>query len=172
MNQFQNLLTPEFKQIFNDAIDTLLDPSGGLVSPCLIRYGGTPSSQTICNNCIFDTISQVSSNIYNSSGPQPFIDGSICPVCLGAGLINGGIATKEEVINLAVIVDMKSFINVADTVNIGNNAIQTISSIVLLPKLQNAIEIVVDGSAYQKATQPQICGLSDHKYVIMVWRQK
>lgn len=172
MNNFQNLLNADFKQIFNDAIDSLLDQSSGLVNPCTLRYGGTPSSQTVCNNCIFDTISQVSSNIYNGSGPQPFNDGGVCPVCLGIGLINGGISTSEEVVNLAVIIDKRSFINVSDLVNVSNNSIQTISKLDLLPKLDNAIEMIVHGSAYQKAAEPQLCGLSDHRYVVILWRQK
>ena len=172
MNPFQNILSKELQQTFNDAIDSLIDPVSGLVNPCILRYGGTPSNQTVCYNCILDTISRVSSNMYNGTGPKPFPDYSICPVCLGFGLINGGISTSEETINLAVIMNAKSFINVADTVDIGNNVIQTISKIDLLSKLNNAIELYLGENSYQKMADPQLCGFGEYKYITMLWKQK
>jgi len=171
MNMFKNIITAEFKQLYNDAIDALLDPSSGLVNPCIIRYGNNPSESSLCNNCIFDSISHLSSNVYNNTGPMPFAEGGVCPVCLGKGLINSGIITKQETVNIAVIVDAKSFINVADITNIRSNVIQTICSINLMNKLQNAVDIVVHGIAYQKMAAAQPCGLAEHKYISMLWKE-
>lgn len=173
MNPFSNILTDQFKQIYNDAIDSIIDPSTGLVQTCIIRYASAPSSETLCNNCIYDNISKISSNIYNSFGPKPFPDGGICPVCIGAGIIIGGISnTVSETIKLAVIIDSKKFINVADTANINNVTIQTVCKADLLNKLHNAVELELHGSTYQRISEPQYCGLSDHRYITILWSSK
>ena len=36
-NPFNNIITPEFKNIFDQAIDTILSPTG-LVTPCKLVY--------------------------------------------------------------------------------------------------------------------------------------
>lgn len=172
MNPFDNILTPEFTGLFDRAIDTILDSNNGLVNECLIKYAATPSEQVLCSNCIFDSISLLSSNIYNGFGPSPFIDGSMCPVCFGSGYLDSNATpsvTSEEYIKLAVITDLKYFINIADKINISANSIQTISTDDILYKLNNAITLVVNGISYQKSSAPQMCGLSKHKYVIITW---
>lgn len=172
MNPFSNLLTDQFKQIYNDAIDSLLDPGNGLVQSCTLKYGTAPSTEVLCNNCIYDNISKISSNIYNGTGPKSFPDGGICPVCIGAGLIIGNINTISETLKLAVIVDSKKFINIADSVNLNNITIQTVCKADLLNKLHNAIELEVHGSSYQRASEPQYCGLSEHRYITILWSSK
>jgi hypothetical protein len=172
MNPFQNIITSDLKQLYNHAIDAIIDPSNGLVNRCTVRYGGIPSQQTVCNNCLYDSISQLSSNIYNGTGPKPFIDGGVCPVCLGSGSIKGGIITKEEVLNLAVIMDSKYFINIANSINLNNNHIQTICKKNLAGKLSNCLDLVLHGISYQKAGEPQYCGLAEHEYVIILWSVK
>jgi hypothetical protein len=111
----------------------------------------------------------VSSNVYNGSGPKPFPDGGICPVCAGSGQLSSTINEKQETVHIAVITDSKYFINIADALNISPNSIQTIFSIDLLYKLNNAKELIVNNASYQKAGSPQFCGLAEHKYVIMMW---
>lgn len=169
MNPFSHLLTPEFKNLFIQAIDTILDPNSGLVNSCTLEYSGAPTSQTICNNCIYDTISLVSSNIYNGSGPQPFSDGAICPVCEGIGLMPSSGPVASESVSLAVITDSKSFINVSDAVNISSGTIQTLCRIDLLPKLNNAAQLVFNDIKYRRLAMPQTCGLADHQYVVVLW---
>lgn len=172
MNPFDNILTPEFTSLFDRAIDTILDSNNGLVNDCILKYGAVPSEQQLCNNCIFDSISLLSSNIYNGFGPAPFLDGSMCPVCFGSGYLDSSStpsSASEEHIKLAVITDLKYFINIADKVNISSNSIQTISPDNILYKLNNAISLVVNGISYQKSSAPQMCGLSKHKYTIITW---
>lgn len=170
MNPFKQLLTPEFKNLFTQAIDAILDPSSGLVNTCTIKYASSPTEQTLCNNCIYDTISLLSSNIYNGTGPRPFGDGSICPVCEGSGQITSSAgSTTDQVVSLAVITDSKSFINIADSLNISAGTIQTLCRIELLPKLNNATQLVFNGVAYRRLAMPQTCGLADHQYVVMLW---
>lgn len=173
MNPFDTLLTPALKQLYNNAIDALLNPSNGLVQNCILRYLSSPSQQGLCNNCIYDSISKLSSNMYNGTGPKPFSDGGICPVCIGAGLIDGvASSATSEVVRIAVIVDSKKFINIANTVNIDSGIIQTISNKDLIAKLHNAFELEVHNITYQRISEPQHCGLSDHKYITILWKSK
>jgi hypothetical protein len=168
MNPFSNALSTEFKQIFNDAIDAILADSG-LTTECTLIYGNEYNEQTLCDNCILDTISRVSSNIYNGTGPRPFPDNNICPVCLGMGISK---AAKQEIVKLAVIIDNKSFINIGDIAMIGNGVIQTLCGIELSSKISNARTLVLHGSEYQRAGEPRPCGLSEHKYLVTFWRNQ
>lgn len=173
MNPFNTLLTPELKNLYNNAIDALLDPVNGLVQQCTLKYASAPAQSGLCNNCIYDSISQLSSNIYNGTGPKPFTDGGICPVCIGAGLINGIESSAiTEVVKIAVIIDSKKFINIANSINLDPSIIQTISNKDLIGKLHNAIELQVHGSTYRRMNEPQYCGLSDHRYITILWTSK
>lgn len=172
MNPFKNIISSEFTSLFDNAIDAIIDPSSGLVNPCTIVFASNTSETSLCNNCIFDNVSLLSSNMYNGTGPQPFADGGICPICYGSGYVSGQNNQNAETINLAVITDLKYFINIGDYVNINNNSIQTICSEDILPKLNNSIELVFNGIAYQKASPPQMTGLSKHRYAIIIWRPK
>lgn len=177
MNPFSNLITSEFKKLYNDAIDSLLEQKA-LTVPCKLRYISSNKSNNLCNNCVYDPISLLSSNRYNGSGPQPFPENTICPVCLGSGLLSDN--TKEEVIYLAVIFDSKYFLNYSNQlINIASGTVQTISKIETIHKLRNANEIVLDadiegfsGNEYQRVGDPEPCGLGDHKYVVCLWQNK
>jgi hypothetical protein len=166
MNPFSNILSPEFKQLFNDAIDVILADSG-LTTECTLTYNNGYNEESFCDNCVLDTISMVSSNIYNGTGPRPFPDNSVCPICLGMGMSK---SSKKETVKLAVIIDSKSFISVGDIAMIGNGVIQTLCGIELSSKLSNALTLTVHGSEYQRAGEPRPCGLSDHKYIVTFWR--
>ena len=46
MNNFENLLTPQFKELFNNAIDTIVG-NNGLVTSCKLRYSNQSGSQKL-----------------------------------------------------------------------------------------------------------------------------
>lgn len=177
MNPFENIISPEFKKVFNDAIDSLLSQNS-LTVPCNLKYISSNKQQNLCNNCIFDSISLLSSNIYNNTGPQPFPDNTICPVCLGAGVLSDN--TKEETLYLAVIFDSKYFVNYSSkVVNIPAGTIQTLSKIETIHKLRNANSITFDTDIknygnyeYQRVGDPEPCGLGDHHYIATLWQRK
>ena len=56
---FDNLITPEFKKVFKDSIDTLI-AQNSLSVPCTLKYEN--SKRDLCYNCEFDPISQRSAN--------------------------------------------------------------------------------------------------------------
>lgn len=119
------ILNQEFKNIYKNMIDDILNPNG-LTNLCTLYFNN--NNTTYCNNCLFDKSTETSSNVYNGSGPNPFPDYTLCPVCMGSGktLANSTIKT----IHLAVIFDSKSFLNTTPTklVNIPDGAIQTLCS--------------------------------------------
>jgi hypothetical protein len=174
-NPFSNIISPELKTIFNNAIDALLEQNA-LTIPCRLRYSGQQNS-TFCANCVFDAISQLSSNIYNGSGPIPFPEGSICPTCMGMGMI---MSDSSEVISIACLFDSKYFLNWSSkTLNIPAGSIQTICHTTLLPKIRNANDIIVDTNleqygnyTYQRMGDPEPMGFGDNRYIATIWSRK
>lgn len=176
-NVFKSLMTPELKQIYKDGIDAILDQQG-LTVPCLIKYVGA-AAPSHCNNCVYDPISGMSSNMYNGTGPSFFPDGSVCPVCMGNGVISGN-NTASEKVYLAVIFDSKYWLNWSSkTVNIPDGMVQVLCKIELLPKIRNASELVINTDisqygnyAYERAGDPEPAGLYSHDYIISMWKRK
>ena len=82
---FENLITNEFKSLFNNAIDTIISQNA-LSVPCRLKYSGETNT-TLCSNCEYDPISKLSANIYKIGGPASFTNNHICPVCMGMGLV-------------------------------------------------------------------------------------
>ena len=170
---FENVINASFKNLFNDAIDNLIGKNG-LAVPCSLIYDSL--KQQLCNNCKFDQIQGRSANIYNGTGVAPFANHSICPICVGNGLID---MTANETIHLALIFDSKYWFNWnSKTVNIPNNMAQSICNITLLPKIQNAKQIILDTNTsaygdrrYSRVNEPEICGLGSNRYIITMWEK-
>lgn len=174
MNPFNNIISPEIKQLYNYAIEEILSDTG-LTIPCVLYYD-KPSVHSFCNNCVIDPISQVSSNLYNSTGPSPFPENTICPVCGGSGLISG---ESSETLNLAVLFDHKYFIKFVDAtyLNYPNNSIQTICSSSLVKKIRACSKLSLSGTAgqfsyteYRRESDPQPIGFGDSSYIVTLWR--
>lgn len=170
---FENVINNNFKNLFNDAIDNLIGKNG-LAVPCSLIYDSL--KQQLCNNCVFDQIQGRSANVYNGTGVAPFADHSICPICMGNGLID---MTANETVYLALIFDSKYWFNWnSKTVNIPNNMAQSICNITLLPKIQNAKQIILDTNTsaygdrrYSRVNEPEICGLGSNRYIITMWEK-
>jgi hypothetical protein len=168
-----NIITPELKELYKNSIDSLIN-QGGLAVPCSVIYDSLRKES--CNNCFFDPIKNSSSGRYNNTGPAPFADFGICPICNGYGIID---MSDNETIYLSLIFDSKYWMNWGSkTVNISNIAAQSICNISLLPKILNCKEIVLDSSIstnlnrrYVRANDPQICGLGEHRYIITMWEK-
>ena len=173
VNPFESLISPLFKDTFNKAIDALL-ADNALTVPCTLNYGS--SNKSLCNNCIFDPISQRSLNQYNETGPCAFAPNSICPVCNGYGLLD---KSKTESIYLAVLFDSKYWLNIPKNgIEIAKGSIQTICLSSYLNKLRNAtyLEIVeshgVGNKSYERAGDPSLCGFGNTNYCITMWTSK
>jgi hypothetical protein len=172
---FENLITNEFKALFNDAIDTII-AQNGLSVPCRLKYSSETNS-TLCNNCKYDPISKLSSNIYKTGGPVVFPNNHICPVCMGMGLVK---SDSSEILYMSAIFDSKYFVNWStNVVNIPGGMVQTICPITYLPKIRNANEVVFDTNienygnyTYERSGDPMPAGLGDNRYIITMWKRK
>jgi hypothetical protein len=175
MNPFSDTISQHLKNTFNQAIDSLLQ-QGALTIPCKLVYSNT-TNNNLCNNCFYDNISKLSSNLYNNTGPQPFPDNTICPICLGAGLFQNDFT---EIVHMAVIFDSKYFMNWSSkSVQISSGLVQTICNINLMSKILDANEIIFDNSnnninyvSYERAGHPEPCGFGDNRYIITMWKNK
>lgn len=175
---FENLITSQHKEIFNQAIDAIL-AKNALSIPCQLIFGENNTQSNLCNNCRLDPITQLSSNIYNGTGPVSFSEGQICPVCLGAGYTSSSEHTEK--INLGVIFDSKYWLKTSssDIVKIPDGMIQTICSSSLLTKIINAKYLVIDTSiqhpgvySYERDGDPNPCGFGDTNYIFTMWKRK
>lgn len=176
-SKYENLLGQNFNNLFNKAIDTLLDQNG-LSVKCILRYSSPIQLNKLCNNCKYNSSTNTSTGLYLLGGPAPFPEGSICPICMGQGLIMTD-STQEEV-DMMVIFDSKFFINwTTEAIKIPNAFAQTISCISLYPKIKNAHEIILDSSlqsisnqVYERAGDPEPMGLGKNKYILTTWKKK
>ena len=150
MGAFDGIITPEFKQLYKDAITALLEDTA-LTVPCTFVYGDTKFTQ--CPNCEFDAIGNKSANIYKGGGPIAFVQGNICPVCNGKGRKP---TESTETVYLMVLWNYKDWINWDYRTQAPDGMIQTICSISLLPKIKQAKKIIVDG---------QLVGLARHEFI-------
>lgn len=162
------IINQNLKNLFKQQINTILHQQG-LTNPCTLYFTG---STDYCNNCLFDRASNLSSNIYNGTGPVPFDDYTMCPVCMGSGktLLNNTIKQMY----LAVILDSRYFINLSTKlVNITDISLQTICSRNHLQDLQACSYLVIDvdpSKKYEKIDNGTLSGLGDLDYIIMNWR--
>jgi hypothetical protein len=174
---FDNVLSANFHNTFDKAIDTLLHQTG-LSVPCTLKFSSPIQTNKLCNNCVFNNSSNASANVYLTGGPEPFPDGSICPVCMGKGF--SIVDTSQETVNMMVIFDSKYFMNwSSQAVAIPNNMAQSICCISLYPKIKNAYEAVLNSDlldismqTYERTGDPQPMGLGRSKYLLTTWKKK
>jgi hypothetical protein len=162
------IINQDIKNLFKLGINDILS-STGLTNLCTLYYKET---HDYCNNCLFDRSSNMSSNIYNNTGPIPFDDYTMCPVCMGSGqtLLSD---TKKE-LYLAVISDSKYFMGLPNNlVNIQDIALQIVCSKTNIDNLRSCSYLVINADPikkYEKIDNGNLIGLGDLDYIIMNWR--
>jgi len=173
MNNFTGLINNEFKQLFNNAIDALLEPDA-LTVPCKLVFENTKLQD--CPNCVYDPISKKSSNFYQAGGPIKFLDGQICPYCSGVGSLS---FSSEEQVSLGIIKPVFfGFDSIElNNVNFVDGKIQSLCSINLYPKIKNASYIIIDTNIdnitlnrYVREKDPIPVGFGDNSYIITTWK--
>jgi len=121
------------------AYETVVDDiMSGLGVNCELVY--VPIRQS-CANCIFDTLGQKSSNIYNGTGPEPFTDG-LCPYCNGLGF---KLQQVTETIKLRINWSPKPGQNGVPVI-IPEGSIQIIGFLSDLPKVMRTASIKINSS--------------------------
>jgi hypothetical protein len=164
------IISEALKNLYKIQINELLS-SHGLTNQCTLNFNN--GSADYCNNCVYDSISKVSANIYNGSGPQPFPEYTMCPVCMGLGVKKTNAKTKT--IYLAVIFDSKYFINLNSRVaNIPDGTIQTIchKNYTLDIRSSSSLSIsTVPNIFYERIEDVNPVGLGDLDYIFTTWKR-
>jgi hypothetical protein len=177
-NPFSGIISDGLKQLFNDAIDSLLYDDA-LTRPCLLIFGGRFED---CNNCVFDPIGNKSSNRFQAGGPVPFPNGFTCPMCGGSG--KRQVEVTEDV-NLMVIWDSRNWIELgvagsrpSRSVHTPLQFAQTLSKLSTWASLNRANEAILDTDArpyktlkYVRMGDPELCGIGSSRYVITMWER-
>lgn len=118
---------------FRDALDDMFELR---MKSCRLIY---PPKYVSCTNCTADPIGKKSSNRYRNGGPLPFPNGSVCPLCSGAGK---KALSQEENINLAIDWTPSRFVKTLDVVRLPDGAIQTKGYTRDIPKIKKCIEMI------------------------------
>ena len=165
------LINATFKDLFKQGIDAILEQQA-LTTPCVLKFNN--ATTTICGNCLVDPMLKVSSNLYNGTGPIPFQNGKMCPVCMGIGMLQNN--TQTVSLYMALIFDSKYFMNISNkTVRIPDNTIQSICSMANINSILNANELVVTNIttdvSYERSGSPTPCGFGSD-YLVTTWTQK
>ena len=173
-NPFAGLISTAIKNDFDNAIKALLESgTTGTAVKCRLNFG--TSKFTLCENCIYDPIGKKSSNRYITGGPVPFANGQICPLCNGAGRIA---QDNSEEIDLAVIWDHKSWIDLGVNINAPEGYAQTISEISSLPKIKKAKDVIFSIDIEKHAIhrfvrygEPTPMGIGRDSFVVTMWQR-
>lgn len=165
------IITAEHKRLYKTMINEILSDHG-LTNDCILHYQN--SSIDYCDNCLFDPVTKVSSNIYNGTGPRSFIDNTICPECMGAGTKKHNTKTKH--ITLAIIFDSKYFLNMdSKVVNISDVAMQSICAAKYANDLLNCSALSINGLPnvfYERTSDINLVGLGDLDYIFINWKKQ
>ena len=173
MSIFNGIITSAHKQTFKDMINALLEDTA-LTVPCTLVFENTKLQD--CPNCVYDAISRRSSNIYQVSGPIPFIDGQICPYCAGVGSLS---FSKEEELYLGII--KPAFFGMAplelESVNFVDGKIQSLCNIQHYAKIKNASYVIIDTNItdlalnkYIRYRDPIPMGFGDNSFIVTTWQ--
>jgi RNA polymerase subunit RPABC4/transcription elongation factor Spt4 len=163
-------LTDDIKQIASDAIDDLIDQLG---KDCRLIY---PDKVSDCPNCIFNPVTQKSSNKYQSGGPFPFQDGTICPVCHGNGRLQ---SEQTETIKMLCSWNPRQWIILPGNINVPNSMVQTKGYLTDLPKVLRSRKMVLQipiepYNKYQFELQGEPIdqgNIIQGRYFIAVWKR-
>jgi hypothetical protein len=172
-NPFSGIISAPFKQLFDDAINAILEETA-LTVPCKLLFKDTKI--TDCPNCIYDSISRRSSNQYQTGGPLPFVNGQICPYCAGIGSLT---FSAEENVSLGLIKPV--FFKYAnldlEAVNFVDGKIQSLCNISYYAKIKNASSIIIDtnitglsNSTFIRFRDPVPVGFGNNTFMITTWQ--
>ncbi len=127
-------ITEEIRDIARDGIDDMIDQLG---KDCKLVY---PSVKTDCPNCVFDPTTNRSTGRYKTGGPRPFPNGTICPVCRGAGRLD---STETDIIRMLCKWNPKEFIPLAGSLQLPNSIVRTKGYITDLPKVLRSKKMIL-----------------------------
>lgn len=164
------LIPQEVFDAYNTVVDSMINEDFGV--NCKLIY---PPIKTSCDNCVYDTLNDRSSNQYNGSGPMPFTFG-ICPWCDGLGFKE---TLTTDIIKLRLSFSRKNWIKIGPILNIPDSSLQALGFLTDLPKIQKAkkMEANCDQSGYGSviynlSSEPTTYGFKNNRYIISMWHRQ
>lgn len=160
----------KLKNTYNAQIDQLLSETG-LSTLCHLH---SPSVNTQCPNCLYDSALKKSANAYKNGGPIPFNNGQICPYCNGVGIKK---EKRTVSIYMGVLWDYKSWVIKPINIENPNGYIQTICSKDYIGDILKAENMSVNLSGpiynplFQLDGEPNPAGLGDNRYIVSQWKK-
>jgi len=139
-----------------------------------------PEKKEECPNCYLDTLGSRNRSVskYKTGGPYPFERGMPCPYCNGKGY---KALELSDTITLRIYWDRKFWFKVAQTIQVPDSSIQTISYMTDLDKINKAkyLAPIYDGiekyddSRFEKSgpSYPQGFKQNETKYVVTFWNR-
>ena len=169
---------------FNISADDMVTIAGTF-DDMLTVFGKTckliyPHTETVCPNCIINTMTGFSTNTYKVGGPTPFIQGEVCPVCESKGYIDSSYLTDD--ITMVITWEPKEWLKNSLT---DKNIVAMPGGFVLsrgmatdLSKVLKAERVFLDTSNplivnnYKLFGQPVLSGpITSNRYFIAMWER-
>jgi len=169
-----DIIIPAHKTLFNDMINALLADTA-LTIPCQLLFEDTQLEE--CPNCVFDSVSNRSSNVYKAGGPISFTHGN-CPYCFGVGTLA---TDNTTTLYMAVLWNYKEWIGwngIPDDTLLPYGQCQTLTKISTLTDIKRAKEVLfaTDLSAYAKhrfirVSEPNPIGFGGSDFITTIWKR-
>lgn len=167
-NPFVNIISNELFTLYNQGVNELIRSQE--FTPVKLVF---PSKKVECINCIYDTNSKRSSNIYKTGGPVSFNNGTICPYCRGAGLIENEVS---ENITAIIIWNKQTWLPTESKAmdwQTASGLVDLYTYIENLPKIQRANYIIINTVIapyniykFKRVGDAQSIGLQQNKYIV------
>jgi hypothetical protein len=170
-------LDVDIKATVQAVLDDLLvdNASGGFGKQCLLVY---PPRLVACPNCLWDSVTNRSSNRPRSGAPIPFAPGGICPMCNAKG------RSEQEVSENIVFKctwDPKAFTYPLQNLDltVPNSVVETKGYLTDLPKVMKASYIVVNlpmapfvRQRFKLMGEPgDPSNIVQNRYMVAYWKQ-
>lgn len=168
----------ELFDVYNETVD-MLNSSTGFGIKCKLVY---PPNLMECPNCVINTMTGKSSNLYKAGGPLSF-DNGVCPFCNGEGLYSSEVS---EYIYLRYYANsdlggntrMGDFKVITGNVVIAVGDALTYGQLTDMPKIKRAIYCIMpydqqgyETFKYQLMAEPAIHGFKKNRYFKAIWKR-
>jgi hypothetical protein len=182
VNPFSGIVTPAMQTMWKQAIEAMIESGGPCACPCDLIYQGTKFSD--CPNCIYNAVGNKSANRYQAGGPNPFPNGSLCPVCQGKGKLMPQAVTEDLYMGVFWnYKDWKEFGltsagNRADSLNFPEGIVKTLSKIETYSQIMRCTEAILDTSLenyarhrFTRQGEPNPHGLGAPAFIVTTWKR-